>query len=144
MKACVAIETVISSQAMGQRKSRLVDKEMSTDSILEYFKAIPDPRIERSRLHPLESVLTLALIAVICGADSFVGIEEFGLGKEAWLKTFLHLPHGIPSHDTIGRIFALLDPQGGRIKITRFHDGEPSPSIRCCAPPLPASRQCRV
>jgi predicted transposase YbfD/YdcC len=94
---------------MSRTKKRPVNEEMATDSILEYFAAIPDPRIERSRLHPLESILGLALIAVICGADSFVGMEEFGIGREAWLKTFLDFPHGIPSHDTIGRVFALLD-----------------------------------
>jgi predicted transposase YbfD/YdcC len=54
--------------------------------------------------------LVLSLIAVVCGADSFVAIEEFGEAKEAWLKTFLDLPNGIPSHDTLGRVFALLDP----------------------------------
>jgi predicted transposase YbfD/YdcC len=48
---------------------------------------------------------------VICGANSFVGIEAFGVAKEAWLRTFLDLPNGIPSHDTIGRTFAMLNPQ---------------------------------
>ncbi len=47
---------------------------------------------------------------MICGADSFVAIEEFGQSKETWLKTFLDLPNGIPSHDTLGRVFAILDP----------------------------------
>ena len=100
---------MIFSAAMSPQK-KPVDEEMQPASIIEYFAAVPDPRIERSRLHPLESILVLALIAVICGADSFVGIEEFGIGKEAWLKTFLDLPNGIPSHDTIGRVFAMLDP----------------------------------
>jgi predicted transposase YbfD/YdcC len=102
---------VIFSTAMSQKKKSPVDEEMEPASLLEYFAAIPDPRIERSRLHPLQSILTLVLLAVICGADSFVGVEEFGLGKEAWLRTFLDLPHGIPSHDTIGRVFAMLNPQ---------------------------------
>ncbi len=47
---------------------------------------------------------------MICGADSFVAIEEFGESKEAWLKTFLDLPNGLPSHDMLGRVFAILDP----------------------------------
>ena len=83
---------------------------MTTASILEHFAAITDPRIDRARLHPLASILALSLVAVICGADSFVAIEEFGQSKEAWLKTFLELPNGIPSHDTLGRVFAILDP----------------------------------
>ena len=95
---------------MSPRKPHPVDEEMTIDSIGSFFAAVPDPRIQRSKLHPLESVLVMSLLAVICGADSFVGIEEFGLGKTAWLKTFLDLPNGIPSHDTIGRIFAILDP----------------------------------
>ena len=96
---------------MGKRKSRPVDEEMTTASILEYFAAVADPRIERSQLHPLASVLVLSLCAVVCGADSFVAIQHFGRAREAWLKTFLDLPNGIPSHDTIGRIFAMLDPK---------------------------------
>lgn len=79
-------------------------------SIMEYFAQIPDPRMERTRHHSLVSVLVLSVCAVICGADSFVAIEQFGRAKLAWLKTFLHLPHGIPSHDTIGRIFSTLNP----------------------------------
>jgi predicted transposase YbfD/YdcC len=87
------------------------NEEIRTASIVEYFAAVTDPRIERTRLHPLASILTLSLCAVICGADSFVAIEEFGKAKEDWLKTFLDLPNGIPSHDTIGRVFAYLDPK---------------------------------
>lgn len=84
---------------------------MATASILEYFAAVPDPRVKRSQLHPLASVLVLSLCAIVCGADSFVAIEYFGKVREKWLKTFLDLPNGIPSHDTIGRIFAMLDPK---------------------------------
>ncbi|MBI4952171.1 MAG: ISAs1 family transposase [Myxococcales bacterium] len=83
---------------------------MTPAALLQYFAGVPDPRIERSRLHPLASVLILSLCAVICGADSFVAIERFGRAKEQWLKTFLDLPNGVPSHDTLGRIFAALDP----------------------------------
>jgi predicted transposase YbfD/YdcC len=86
------------------------DDDHTVASIIQYFAAISDPRIERSRLHPLASILVVSLIAVICGADSFVAIEEFGKAKETWLKTFLDLPNGIPSHDTLGRVFAILDP----------------------------------
>lgn len=96
---------------MTKKKAPAVDEDMTTASILEYFASVADPRIERSRLHPLTSVLVLSLCAVVCGADSFVAIAHFGRAREVWLKTFLDLPNGIPSHDTIGRIFALLDPK---------------------------------
>lgn len=96
---------------MTKKKPRVVDEDMATASILEYFATVPDPRIERSQLHPLVSVLVLSLCAVVCGAESFVAIEQFGRAREAWLRTFLDFPNGIPSHDTIGRIFAMLDPK---------------------------------
>ena len=101
---------VIFSAPMSRKIFSPESDEMTPASILEYFAAIPDPRIERRRLHPLTSILALSLIAVICGADSFVAIEDFGQSKETWLKTFLDLPNGIPSHDTLGRVFAILDP----------------------------------
>lgn len=94
---------------MSSAKKKAEEQELRA-SILEYFTKVPDPRVERTRLHPLTSVLVLSLCAVVCGADSFVAIEHFGRAKEAWLKTFLDFPHGIPSHDTIGRIFAALNP----------------------------------
>jgi predicted transposase YbfD/YdcC len=62
-------------------------------------------------LHPLLSILFIAISAVICGADDWVEIEAFGKAKRKWLKRFLPLPHGIPSHDTFGRVFARLDPE---------------------------------
>lgn len=80
-------------------------------SLLDHIAIIPDPRIERSRLHSLQDVLVIAICGMICGADDWVAIEEFGLAKEPWFRTFLDLPNGIPSHDTFGRIFAALDPE---------------------------------
>ncbi len=81
-----------------------------TTSIISHFSRLPDPRIERSKRHGLLDILTLALCAVICGADSWVEVERFGHAKAAWLRSFLALPNGIPCHDTFGRIFARLDP----------------------------------
>jgi len=95
---------------MTARKKATPDEDMMPAALLGYFASVPDPRIERSRLHPLTSVLILSLCAIIAGADSFVAIEKFGRAKEPWLKTFIDLPHGIPSHDTLGRIFAVLNP----------------------------------
>jgi predicted transposase YbfD/YdcC len=79
-------------------------------SISEHFAALTDPRVERCKVHPLVEIVTIALCGVICGADDWVAIEAFGQEKEAWLRTFLRLPGGIPSHDTFGRVFARLDP----------------------------------
>jgi len=77
----------------------------------EHFATLEDPRVERTKHHQLLAIITIALCAVICGADTWVDIEEFGKAKRAWLETFLELPNGIPSHDTFGRIFARLDPE---------------------------------
>lgn len=84
--------------------------ELTAQSIFEYFERVPDPRVKRTRKHPLTSVLVLSLLGIICGADSFVAIELYGECQEEFLKTFLDLPNGIPSHDTIGRIFSVLSP----------------------------------
>lgn len=74
-----------------------------------HFADLADPRVERTRKHRLDDILVLTLCAVLCGADSFEEVERFGQAKEGWLKRFLSLPHGIPSHDTINRVFAALD-----------------------------------
>ena len=74
------------------------------------FASLPDPRVARTRWHPLPALLVIALCAVLCGADSFVEMEDWGHAKEAWLRERLDLPHGIPSHDPFARVFARLDP----------------------------------
>jgi predicted transposase YbfD/YdcC len=79
-------------------------------SIEVYFSHLPDPRVARTRAHRLSDLLTIALCAILCGANDWVAVETFGHAKEAWLRTFLALPGGIPSHDTFGRVFARLDP----------------------------------
>jgi predicted transposase YbfD/YdcC len=76
----------------------------------EHFADLPDPRIDRCKRHALLDIMTIAVCAVICGANTWVGVAEFGRSKAAWLRTFLALPNGIPSHDTFGRVFAALDP----------------------------------
>lgn len=86
---------------------------METTAILaltEHFAALDDPRVERTKLHRLESILVIAICAVICGAETWDEIEAFGEAKADWLATFLALPHGIPSHDTFNRVFAALEP----------------------------------
>ena len=78
--------------------------------LVSLLTEVDDPRRHQGQYHALESVLLIALLAVICGADSWTEVEFF-LQKQAWLETFLELPHGIPSHDTFGRVCGLLDPE---------------------------------
>ena len=78
---------------------------------LRAFEQLEDPRMDRTKKHSLRDILTIAICAVICGADGWAQVEEFGDCKKKWFTTFLELPNGIPSHDTFGRVFAMLDPQ---------------------------------
>jgi hypothetical protein len=80
-------------------------------SIVEYFRTLEDPRIERTKKHNLLDILVIALCTLLTGGEGFQDMELFGKSKRAWLQTFLALPHGIPSHDTFGRVFARLNPQ---------------------------------
>jgi len=82
----------------------------STD-FFAHFSILPDPRVERTKKHRLIDILFIAVCTIICGGESFTDMELFGEAKEEWLRTVLELPHGIPSHDTFGRVFSLLDPQ---------------------------------
>jgi predicted transposase YbfD/YdcC len=86
-------------------------RESPLEKIEEHFSKVQDPRIERSKEHKLIDIISVAICAVICGAEGWVDIENFGKSKLAWLKTFLELPNGIPSHDTFGRVFSLIDPE---------------------------------
>lgn len=86
-------------------------KKTHPESLLFHFSLIEDPRIDRGKFHRLEDILIIAVCAMLCGAEHFVDFEDFGHAKEDFLRTFLQLPHGIPSHDTFRRVFALLDPQ---------------------------------
>ena len=78
---------------------------------LKYFAELRDPRVERNREHLLEEILLISIAAVLSGAESWNDIAEYGEDKLEWLKTFLRLPSGIPSHDTFNRVFAALDPE---------------------------------
>ncbi len=80
----------------------------------ECFAGPPDPRVARRRRHNLFDIVAIVLLGMIAGADSWVDIELFGHTKEAWLRTSLGLPNGIPSHDTFGRVFAHIDPEAFR------------------------------
>ena len=80
-------------------------------SITTHFQDLPDPRVPRTRRHALHDILVITLCATICGADDWAAIARFGRAKRTWFRGFLALPHGIPSHDTFGRVFAALDPE---------------------------------
>jgi predicted transposase YbfD/YdcC len=80
-------------------------------AIQTHFAALEDPRIERTRLHDLMDIVIIAIGAVICGAEGWEDIAKYGRAKQDWLKTFVRLPNGIPSHDTFRRVFCLLDPR---------------------------------
>jgi predicted transposase YbfD/YdcC len=80
-------------------------------SLIEHFEKLPDPRVNRTKDHDLIDVLIIALCSLLCAAESFYDMEEFGRAKQDWFKTFLALRHGIPSHDTFNRVLAALDPE---------------------------------
>lgn len=75
------------------------------------FASIQDPRVERTRLHQLSDILIIAILSVLAGGNGWEDMEVYGLSKQAWLSTFLALPHGIPSADTFRRVFERLDPR---------------------------------
>lgn len=78
--------------------------------LIEHFSDCQDPRRELGKDHLLIDIIVIGILAVICGADDFVGMAEFGVDQQTWLRTFLKLPNGIPSHDTFGRVFAQIKP----------------------------------
>ena len=83
----------------------------SAANIQKYFSDLEEPRSSINRKHPLLSIIGLTICAIICGANDWVAVELYGKAKFKWLSTFLDLPNGIPSHDTIGRVFRLLDAE---------------------------------
>src|SRR5262249_29687015 len=88
-------------EKMGNRKA---------PALIAHFAELEDPRSERRKRHKLVDILLIAVCAVLCGAESFPAIEDFGKARRAWLKGFLELPCGIPSHDAFNRVFRPLDP----------------------------------
>lgn len=78
-------------------------------SFAAHFADLPDPRVDRTKLHSLLDILVITLCAVISGAEGWSDIAQYGRTKEPWLRTFLTLPNGIPTDDTFARVFARLD-----------------------------------
>ena len=81
------------------------------NSFLNYFQDLKDQRIDRTKDHLLIDIMAISILAVISGAEGWTAIETYGKAKEEWLRTFLELPNGIPSHDTISRVFQRLNPE---------------------------------
>jgi predicted transposase YbfD/YdcC len=102
-----AIRPQLASPLVGLTKPT---SEVKT-TISKHFGELHDPRKEGMVEHKLLDMVTIAVCAVICGAQSWVDVELFGRSRERWLKQFLELPGGIPSHDTFGRVFALLNAE---------------------------------
>ena len=100
-------------------------------TLVEHFSILEDTRDAKKRRHLLIDVLIIAITAVICGADGFTEVEEFGKSNEARFGRFLKLPNGIPSQDTFGRVFSFLSPLAfqqrfsARSELVRtIHEGE--------------------
>lgn len=89
----------------------MMKKNTSIQSIAACFGDLPDPRMKKKTKHNLLDMITIMICAVICGANGWVEVEEYGKSKEDWFKTFLELPNGIPSHDTFGRLFAMISTE---------------------------------
>lgn len=79
-------------------------------SPINYFSSLPDPRIDRTKEHLSEDIIFITIAAVICGAETWNDIENYGKSKESWLRNYLKRHNGIPSHDTFNRFFSALDP----------------------------------
>ena len=79
-------------------------------AIADHFSDLQDPRSD-NRSHLLLDIIVIAICAAICDADTWTDVELFGQSKEQWFRKFLELPHGIPSHDTFSRVFALIDTE---------------------------------
>ncbi len=92
------------------KKEEVNQDQLPRLEIWRHFDKMDDPRADGNRKHKLSDIITIAILAVICGADHWNQVEQFGKSKLDWLSTFLELPNAIPSHDTFNRVFAALDP----------------------------------
>lgn len=98
-----------------ERKPLFMKNKTDNISLLQCMQEVPDPRAPYNQRHLFLDIVMIAVTAVLCGMDTWNEIEDWAHSKQEWLKTFLELPGGIPSHDTINRVFQMLDPD-------KFHD----------------------
>src|SRR5947209_4550717 len=101
-----------------KRKATMAGIEIT--SLQECFQDLPDPRVQGRCDHKLIDMIMIAVCGVICGAESWTGVETFGKAKETWLRQFLALPNGIPKHDTFGRVFASLNAEAFQQGFSRW------------------------
>ncbi|NEO02346.1 MAG: ISAs1 family transposase [Moorea sp. SIO3I7] len=85
--------------------------EILRKSVIKHFQDLEDPRVGSRKAHSLVAIITIAILAILSGAEGFVGIETYGKAKQEWLETFVEIPNGIPSHDTFGRVLSQLEPE---------------------------------
>ncbi len=85
--------------------------KLTTTSLVAHLARVPDPRVNRNKEHDLVDILVIAVCALLCTAETFNDMEDFGRAKRDWFQTFLKLRGGIPSHDTFNRVFAALKPE---------------------------------
>ena len=92
---------------------RAVPLEVSalSQGLVDCFKLVEDPRVERSQSHPLSDILVIAILSTIAGGNGWESMELYGSSKKSWLSTFLALPNGIPSPDTFRRVIECIDPK---------------------------------
>jgi predicted transposase YbfD/YdcC len=98
-------------------------KKKKEPTLMECLEEVPDPRLERCRRHKLIDILFMAIGAILCGAEGFTEMEEFGKAKEDWWRQFLELPNGIPSRDTFRRVLGRLNPLAGQACVLRWVRG---------------------
>lgn len=89
-------------------------------SLEECFSDLPDPRVQGRCDHKLMDLIIITVCVVICGADSWTGVETFAKAKEEWLRQYLELPKVIPAHDTLGRVFASLNAEAFQAGFSRW------------------------
>jgi len=99
-----------SVKAKEKRNNPQLTSHFLEESFIQNFSALNDPRIERSKEHLLIDIVAISILAVISGAEGWVAIETYGQAKYEWLKEFLSLPNGVPSHDTFSRVWSRIDP----------------------------------
>ncbi len=93
------------------------------DRFIEFWEGLQDPRTGNAALHDFHEILAIAMCAVLCGAQGSVDMGLFAKSKEPFLRGFLKLENGVPSHDTFSRLFRMLDPEGFRAAFQRFMAG---------------------
>ncbi len=104
------VKKIVEAVNLTYKKSRTPAIFEKKPLMLQIFSKVKDPRIDRRKKHILSEIIVIAICAVVAGSDDWVGIEQFGLDRYDWFKTFLSLPNGIPSHDTFGRVFSMIAP----------------------------------